>query len=878
MPDARTGRLFAAIFVVGVGLGLPASSNAQQQGGGKAVDHPVHFTAKDSLVIDLQQSDKVGRLVGSAKVDYNEAVLSAWRVDLLFSINELRAYRAEGDTALATFSQNGETFAGDQFAYNMESERGRVVGARSSFQEGFIRAQAVKLEQDSTLYVYNGVYSTCDCIDDPSYSLRAKRMKIVDQKWVYTGPIRLFIFNIPTPLWLPFGFLPAQEGRRSGPVAPVYGEDEFGFYLRDFGWYFAMNEYTDLQLQFGLWSRGSWQTKQQFRYNRRYHYNGALMLDYARLRNGERGDPGFSVNQTVSLRWNHNQTITPYSSFDASVDLSTSGYLQAVSESYDDRVRQTVGSTIGYRKRWKSSGRSLTTKLSQQQQLASGRADLTLPNLSFSQSARKPFARSVRSPGSKEKWFEKITYTYNFNLTNSFNFTPLDDSQLLARGDTAATGIAWYDALFSSDKYRRATGDSSPFSFRGSHSIPVSAAFTLNRLPPFGNVPLNMSPSFRYNEDWFLKTEERTLGPGDSLIVAEQNQFLALRQFNTGMSVNTTFYGLFPIRIGHYNGLRHTVRPTVGFTYQPDFAASTWGYTGSYADSTGKVTRYSRVPGIRSGLQQSVNFSLSNVFETRKVDADSLGDGRSRTVKLLNLDVGSRYNFAADSLKLSDISLDIRTKIAGKVDLTLRGNFSPYRVGASGRIVDDYVWKPSTLSFARLTNFRATARTSIRSPGSRPGRPVENQRAANRTAPLPSGSNVFGTSVDGRVFDEDQAYADFAIPWSLSFDLTYSFNKPLLTSSRQAIINTTIDFNLTPNWKVAARTGYDIERGQFASTSLNLHRDFECWQMSVNWVPFGSYQSWGFDLHVKSGKLADILRIRQPRNDVGGRFGRLAGN
>jgi hypothetical protein len=455
----------------------------------------------------------------------------------------------------------------------------------------------------------------------------------------------------------------------------------------------------------------------------------------------------------------------------------------------------------------------------------------------------------------------------------------LSDDLLIANGDSAAIGIDWYEALIDPAKYRRSTGDDTPFNFKASHSIPISASFTLNRIPPFGNVPLNMSPSFRYTEDWYLRTEDRSLTATDSLVITDNTEFFSLRQFNAGLSANTTFYGLFPIRFGRYSGIRHTVRPTVGFTYQPDFSSSKWGYTGEYTDSTGVTTTYSRVPGVRSGLQQSLSFSVSNIFETKRVQPDSVDQKQSRTLKILNLDASSRYNFAADSLKLSDISVSLRTKIAGKVDVTMNGNFSPYNIDpTTGRLINEFVWEPSKLAFARMTSLRATARTSIRSPNSSPGRPVENRRATNRTAPLPSGSNPFGEFDQRGIFDDGLAYSDFAIPWSLSFDLTYSLNKPGLTLTRTAIFNTTVDFNLTPNWKVAARTGYDIERGDIVSTSINLHRDFECWQMSVNWVPFGSYQSWGFDLHVKSGHLMDILRIRQPRNDVGGRFGRLAGS
>ncbi len=50
-------------------------------------------------------------------------------------------------------------------------------------------------------------------------------------------------------------------------------------------------------------------------------------------------------------------------------------------------------------------------------------------------------------------------------------------------------------------------------------------------------------------------------------------------------------------------------------------------------------------------------------------------------------------------------------------------------------------------------------------------------------------------------------------------------------------------------------------------------RDFECWEASANWVPFGDFQSYGFTLQVKSGKLRDLLRIQQPRQDARPQFG-----
>jgi lipopolysaccharide assembly outer membrane protein LptD (OstA) len=862
-----------------VPLAAPAAAQAPSSGSG-SLKSVVKFVARDSLVLSIDSTNgDIGRLYGDTRVEYEEAVLQAQGIDIFFKINELRAYGSESGSsteAMPTFKQGSETFAGTRMAYNMSTERGRVVGARTDFEEGFIRANIAKVTEDSTLYIKDGIYTTCDCVDDPSYSLRSSKMKVVNRKWVYTGPIQLYIFNIPMPLWLPFGLLPAMEGRRSGPLPPQYGEDEFGFYLRDWGWYWALNDYTDLQLQLGAWSRGSLQAATLFRYNRRYHYNGSLNLNLARLRNGESGDPDFQINRTASLRWNHSQTLNPTSSLSANVDLTTSGYLRAVSELYDDRVAQTVSSAIAYRKSWPGSGRNVSVNLNQRQSFETGSVSLTIPNLNFTQNTRKPFLRDSRGPGEKERWFEKLSYRYTFNTSNVYSFTPLSDEKLIASGDTSATDISWYDAMFSADKYRRATGKDTPFKATASHDIPITATFTLNRLPLLGGIRLNLSPSFNYEEDWFIRTERRTVVDSTNLpAISSESGFFALRQFSSGVSANTTFYGIFPLRVGPYSGLRHTVRPTVGFSYQPDFYSDAWGYTRTWADTTGKEIPYAIVSGVRSGEQRALNYSVSNTFETKRVADDSTQTGPARTTKLLNLDISSRYNFAADSLRMGDISLSARTSILGKLDLNFRSTFSPYNVDDNGDRVDDYVFNLRGLDIARLTQFSVSARTSVRS-SRRSGaqRPVENPRAnPDPFSPVatpgrdPTLNQIVGST----------AYSDFSIPWSLTADFTYGLTRRGTSSDRRAILNTSVDFNLTPNWKVSARTGYDFEQRDIVTTTVALYRDFECWQMSINWIPFGDFQSYGFDLHVKSGHLADLLRLRHPRDDVQGRFTRLSG-
>ena len=62
-------------------------------------------------------------------------------------------------------------------------------------------------------------------------------------------------------------------------------------------------------------------------------------------------------------------------------------------------------------------------------------------------------------------------------------------------------------------------------------------------------------------------------------------------------------------------------------------------------------------------------------------------------------------------------------------------------------------------------------------------------------------------------------------------------------------------------------TGLDLTRREVSTSSVAILRDFDCWEMSLSWVPFGAYRSYGFNLQVKSGKLRELLRIQVPRQD-----------
>ena len=830
------------------------------------LEHPVTYTARDSLRIVLAGRDTTAAdratLYGDVTAQYQDATLTAGVIALDFERQELRALPAGVDTTgqpvPARFAQGEESFTGDEFVYNLETQRGRVVGARTAIEDGYLLGGVVKQASPHVIYAADAAYTTCD-LDHPHYALVAGRMKIVDQERVYTGPVQLRLLGIPMPLWLPFGYFPAAEGRRSGPLPLAYGEDRsaFGFYLENVGWYWAVSDYFDALVRAKFGSRGSYQLGAVANYVRRYHYDGAVDLSYARLRRGERADPDFAVEHVVGVTWRHAQEFDPTARLNANVNLRSSA-TRFTTTQYDERVSQTSTSRVGFTKSWRG-GRSLALDLSGTQRLTEGAADLTLPSLSFSQQRLFPFRRGARA-GRGRAWYEEIGMDYRGTLTNTYAFDPLPDSVLAGTG---FEDVSWVQGLYDYDAFRGATGQAIRYRPQAQHSATASAAYTVSRLPGGAPFFLTFNPALRYTETWYDRAERRSLGAGGGLVVEQEPGFTAVRRVRLEVGTGTRLYGTFPLRLGPLDGLRHTLTPQATLSFEPDYSAAPFDYFRTYTDATGAEVEYPIVAGLPDRPTQRLGFSLGNVFQTRVVRTDSTGEQTRTALQLFALNLRSGYDFAADERPFGDVSLDLSSQLS-RFRLRLDATFSPYALDSLGR-PSPTTYLTETGRLLRTTNLSLSLGASF-SGGPRPVAPLSTPAPGLPAAFQPLGYDPANPD-QGLV---PTGYTDFSAPWSLSVDLTYGYT-PVFgqEANRRAVLSIpNFDVSLTPKWKVAGSTSFDLLAGELTYTQLSVVRDLHCWEARFNWIPFGTYRSFAFSIYVKSGYLRDLLRLDFPRADV----------
>ncbi len=818
---------------------------------GSDLEAPVTYEAHDSIVFDMEKDMLF--LFKSGKLNYTEITLQADSIAVDFGTNLLIAGGLADSSGVLqgkpVFRDDKQDYTADWMAYNYKTQRGKVRYVRTKMGDEYISGDAIKMDSldingKQIVYIKNGTFTSCSELD-PHFYIRSSKLKVIPNDKIVSGPLSLVVGGFPLPIGLPFGFFPNQEGRRSGLILPEYGEAaDRGFFLKSGGYFLAVNDFFDLAVTGDIYTKGGWRLEARTNYKKRYWYNGTFSFETALRKFGEEGDPGFSKDRSYFVKWNHQQNIDPTSTFRASVNAGSSNYLSR--QSYDTReiLTNTLKSNISYNKKFSNSPYTFTLNLDHSQNTATKNVTLGLPNLTFSRARAFPFQSKGKPYGKFWEWAENIGISYNFNARNQISVPDslLGSALFRAQEDITLQTISEGDTTFTTsrglDYYRNGM----------QHSIPLSTKISLFRY-------LNISPAFNFNEYWNLRRSVRQYFPSqDTVVIYDEDGFFAVRDFDFSVSAQTQVFGFYRFTGKRKPMIRHTINPAISYNFNPDFSQEKWNIIRQVqADTLGTMQTNNQfgnslmAPG-GSRESQSMSFSLNNRLEMKyrnlKEEEDSAGSTKEiwkKFVLIDNFSLSGSYNFAADSLNMSPVSSSARTTLFNnKLNIQLHSTFEPYSFDSNGRKMSEYYYNTAGRLFW-ISQVTLTAGTSFRS---RPrGKDNQNER---KLAYDPARSLFL------------EQYVDFQVPWSLNinYNLTYT-NSGVNTDTIQSLrING--DFSFTPKWKLALASGYDFDNKEFTFTTLSVHRDLHCWDLSFNWVPFGTRKSFIFTLNVKNPTLKDL--------------------
>lgn len=836
------------------------------------LDQPVAYEANDSSTYIADT--RLTTLYGDSKVRYQDMTLSAARISMNNDSTLAHAYADRDSTGeligKPVYTQNSDNYESEEMSYNFKTKKGFIKNVSTEQGQGFLNSQSSKRANDGTLYLQHAKYTTCDA-EHPHFYLALSRAKVRPGKEAVFGPAYLVVEDVPLPLAIPGGFFPFTRKYSSGFIVPSYGsETSRGFYLRDGGYYFAINDRIDLTLLGELYTKGSWGLNASSTYKKRYKYSGSFYVNYLNTIEGEKNMPDYSKTTSFKIQWTHRQDpkASMFSQLSASVNFATQSFERSnLASLYNPTAytQATRTSSVSYSRTIPSLGMTLSASTNLSQNMTDSTIALSLPELNISVSRFYPFRRKHQV--GKQRWYEKIAMTYTGQLSNSIT---TKESKLL-HSDLIKD---WRNGM--------------------SHSIPVSASFNLFKY-------VTVTPSFTFRDRMYTNKVMQSWDTDRQSVVRDTTYgFYNVYNWNMSVSANTTLYGFYkPWKFlfgDKIIAVRHVLKPSVSYSYAPDFGASRYGYWDSYVktDAHGNVSTVTYSPFARSlfsvpgrGKTGSISLAVSNNLEMKvKSDKDSTGEKKISLIDELSGSIS--YNMASATRPWSDLSTRLRLKLTKNYTFSLAAVFATYayQFDKNGNV---YVGDRTEWSYGRFGRFQGMSQNlsytisnntfkKKKRTNSSSGKGNTNTDNDTDEANEEGDTNVDPDLKGGNAPDEGgesqsqvgpDGYLKFSLPWSLT--LSYGITMRENTSARinprtmryPYKFSQTLNFNgyvrLSQGWNINYNSGYDFNYHKLSMTTASLSRDLHCFSMTCS-IVLKPYTSFNFTFRANMSTLADLLK------------------
>lgn len=843
----------------------------------KGIDAPVEYTADDSLIYDAKT--KTAHLFGSSTVKYENMDLKSEKIRMSLDSNIVHATGAIKDTATKAlegtpvFKLGQDSYESDTMAFNFKTKKGLINNVYTQQEDGFLRSERSKRDSSGVVYMEHGRYTTCDK-PHPDFYIALSRGKVRPGKDVVFGPAYLVVADVPLPLAVPYGFFPFTKSYSSGFIMPTYGDEmDRGFYLRDVGYYFAISDKIDLKVLGEIYTKGSWGITLASKYNKRYRFNGSVLLSYQDSRTGDKGLPDYSRQQSYKVQWSHrqDQKANPFNSLLASVNFASSSYERNnLTSLYNPQslTQSTRTSSVSWSTTFSSIGMSLSSSANLSQNMRDSSIAMTLPDLNISISRFYPFKR--KHLVGDERWYEKISMSYTGRFSNSITTKE--------------------DKLFKSNLIK-------DWKNGFQHDIPISANFTLFNY-------LNVNPSFNFTDRMYSSKvkkswNDRTQTEKTDTIYGFNNVY----NWSLNLGMSTKLYGMFipnrKIFGDKVQAIRHVITPSISFSYAPDFGSRRYGYYDYYqktdADGNVSLVGYSpyqngmySVPG--RGRSGNISVDLGNNIEMKvKSDKDSTGIKKISIIDELGLQMS--YNMAAKEKPLSDLTMRIRLKWWKNYTFNMTARFASYAYEIDEKGIP-YEGNRTEWGMGRFGRFQGMSQnisytlTPEKIKKLFGGKSEETDNKQRNKDDEEGPDTDIDTNLDKDMIDaqrgakrkkggemaetDDDGYMPFKLPWSITFgygitmseDRTvskFNYNTMRYPYRFTQTLNVSGNVRLSDGWNISFSSGYDFENKALSMTTASLQRDLHCFNMSCS-VVLAPYTSYNFTFRANAATLMDALK------------------
>jgi len=797
-----------------------------------ALEEEVRYEAADSIVYDI--ANKKVYLYGLAVIDYTDLHLEAHKIVINWSENEMWAYPKQDSLKRKVkepvkLADKGREGTADSLAYNFDSKKGKIYNFRTKEGNAYVQIADAKKNEKDILYAGDAKFTTCDK-HDPHFWLQLNKAKIIPQDKVITSYAYAVVEGVPFYfVAVPFAYIPTNTQKASsGILFPQYGYSPGrGYFLNDMGYYFALSDKYDLSVTGDFFSYGSWGVSAKSRYKVRYKHSGNVSADFNR-NFYDNGQGEFEGTNEFKIAWSHSQDAKsiPGMTFSSSVNIGTAGYNRNNSFNNDEILNSRLRSSVNFGKSFRGTPFRMSLALNHNQNLLNRTINFSLPTGNISMNRINPFKNSRKS-----KFLQNLGFDHNVRFQNS---------------------LSTYDSMLFNPAY----ADQIQWDRGLSHSLPINTSMKLFKY-------ISMNPSFNYKGFYSFYEQVKTLNDSSGEVETTRNPGSFYNfDYNFGTSFNTQIYGTFNFKKSkNVVGMRHVLTPTVSFNYTPDFSTPRWNYydtvrtslepndNGEY--STNIYHRFGQNPlgSTGAGKNGSISFGLNNNLELKMRDRkDTVNLEATKKVQLIReLSMGGSYNFFADSLNMSRISVRGRTVLWKSVNINTSATFDPYEYNTeTGQNMNQFLWdREEDRKLAQLQRFNVNINTSLKKAM------VEKWFKKDKKGIAPGNYTGIRTP-------QTKYYTKYKFPFDMRIQYDFDVNRNLEDYTTKQTVGLSGSFEPTNKWRVQYTYNYDLQEQQMSYSNFRFARDLHCWEFSFDWTPSGARQGFYFSLRARSAELSSI--------------------
>lgn len=796
----------------------------------------IFFTARDSVVYNLDK--RTMELRGSAAVSHDESSVKAPKIvidldsSLLHAFGDTDSLKTPSEPAL--FSDRQGSFKAESMHYNFITGSGETFALSSSSSGINFTGEHVSRLENGEMIIKDGTFTTCDD-EDSHFWFSSSNMTIKLGSVVMARPLVMYIRpeifskRLPAlPIFvLPYMLFPLRDGRSSGFLIPHLSSHDQTLFLSNFGYFWAINDYSDLRAEGDIAFNGSWRLGERFRYTKRDVFSSEIAGEYKH----------YPLYTDWYAKIVHNQVFDPSMRLDLNLQFQgmPHGYnLNSINT--ESMVSQQANARAALAKTFNDENSVAALYYNRSEDLST--LDLSQSvGLSFYQNRSYPF----RSALSHNDWSSDVSISTGASIVSQF--TSLSGVSSSGYSATVNGELGYFrefgagsKALFTQGVIMQAREvDNGLFddTYTGTSIVfPLRMQSTL-----FSHFNVNPSLTFVHS----LHPESGNTDYSTTLF---------------SIDASTRVYGVlesgFLQNVLGLKALRHTLIPVISYAWNPAFSGSGYDFSHHLYDWPYQNRANTAIPEGQS----RVGVTLKNLFHAKFGDSSSSqpfgSSSGDQSKQLLSLSVSTGYDTAVDALHLSPLTF-----------MASSNALSEHLLFSAGSMYDFYSYDP--LTGVRINRLN-------RDDGNGLLRFVKgfldmslsvNGREQSDVKRFANGMPILMNTLQTFFNVGDFSSVDYSLPWELRFSLYLQSDRSNpLEPETTSLVNVAAKTALSKNWQMAVNAGYDFQNGELVLPRIQIFRNLHCWQMGVQWVPFGQFRSYALEIGLKVPESKDI-RVRQ---------------